>query len=583
MKNDPTMEVDLKGQDNNNQIFLSPIESFPYIKEKNLFLTIEYYLCSGVSVFLWSYFTTSAAFRSYNYILKNKIKSYFDSYLSNYRDYTDFQWRFFRQYIFSFIYIAIAFVLLSKLIKKFFESNIIIFNAIAGLLFCFYLVKLRIAYLLLASCCFYFTKYLINLGEKTFIIICWVELFTVKYVIKFIQRLFDINVLLKMVEEKSIDNLTWEIILIYCLLKMLSFNLEYKKIYCNESTAESIFNLNQAKSHCMQCYDCNFCMKCLENTIICEKEKIDTSFDFINFISYVFYPPLLFGGPILNYNSFIFQLNIHKESEHNNLLKMNKILYLIKIIFFFAIMEVYNHFLFPVFLFKNKKESIEPSTDISLFYYCFICLNILTFLWLKYIIIWRTFRFWAWCDGIFVEENMNRFIYNFYSIELLFRGLNRSLNRWMVRYIYIPLGGKNKKYVNIWVVFGFWYLIYDFKNIDYGLFALCCCLLMDLEMFVKNYFLNSFGEDFNEKIFLRYGKYIACSFFVFIMFIIGLLGFHFSINSLKDILGTIIEEGGYFYFLKLVLFLIPNVVMMFFIRDMELENCVLLHKKPLNY
>ena len=106
---------------------------------------------------------------------------------------------------------------------------------------------------------------------------------------------------------------------------MLSFNLEYKKIYSNESTAESIFNLNQAKSHCMQCYDCNFCMKCLENTIICEKEKIDTSFDFINFISYVFYPPLLFGGPILNYNSFIFQLNIHKESKHNNLLKMNKI------------------------------------------------------------------------------------------------------------------------------------------------------------------------------------------------------------------------------------------------------------------
>jgi len=236
-----------------------------------------------------------------------------------------------------------------------------------------------------------------------------------------------------------------------------------------------------------------------------------------------------------------------------------------------------------MFLFRNGYSTLEPNSEISLFYYCFICLNILTFLWLKYIIIWRTFRFWAWCDGIFVEENMNRFIYNFYSIELLFRGLNRSLNRWMVRYIYIPLGGKNKKYVNIWVVFGFWYLIYDFKNIDYGLFALCCCLLMDLEMFVKNYLLNSFGEDFNEKIFLRYGKYIACSFFVFIMFIIGLLGFHFSINSLKDILGTIIEEGGYFYFLKLVLFLIPNVVMMFFIRDMELENCVLLHKKPLNY
>ena len=178
---------------------------------------------------------------------------------------------------------------------------------------------------------------------------------------------------------------------------------------------------------------------------------------------------------------------------------------------------------------------------------------------------------------------MNRFIYDFYSLELFFRGMNRSLNRWMVRYIYIPLGGKNKKYVNIWVVFGFWYLIFDFKNIDYLVFFICCCLLMDLEIFTKNYFINRFGEDFNEKIHLRYAKYIACAFYLFIIFVIGLFGFFFSLENLKIIIDTVIEKGGYFYFIKFVLFLLPNVVMMFFIRDMELENCVLLHKKPINY
>jgi D-alanyl-lipoteichoic acid acyltransferase DltB (MBOAT superfamily) len=292
---------------------------------------------------------------------------------------------------------------------------------------------------------------------------------------------------------------------------------------------------------------------------------------------------LLFGGPLINYNSFIFQQNIHKESQHNVLFKMNKILYVIELLFIFGVMEIYNHFLFPIFLFKNKEDLIEPNSDISLFYYCFICLNILTFLWLKYAIIWKSFRLWAWYDGIFVEENMNRFVYDFYSIELLFRGLNRTLNRWMIRYIYIPLGGKNKKYVNIWVVFCFWYLIFDFKNIDYGIFAICCCLLMDLEMFIKNTFINKFGEDFNEKIFLRFGKYLICSFNVFIMFLIGLFGFHFSLESFKVIVDTVIENGGFFYFINFILFLLPSVVMMFFIRDMELENCALLHKKPLNY
>jgi D-alanyl-lipoteichoic acid acyltransferase DltB (MBOAT superfamily) len=444
-------------------------------------------------------------------------------------------------------------------------------------------VQFKTIYLLLATSIFYLSKNLVYLGEKQYICICWGELFLIKYLIKAIQRKFDINSMLTL--ENCIDNLSWEMLLIYSLLKMISFNLEYKKIYNEESVPESIFNLNQAKSHCMECYDGNFCMKCLENTIVADKDKIDESFNFINFISYVFYPPLLYAGPIINYNSFIFQLNIYKDSQHNILLKMNKILYTLKLIFFFAVMEIYNHFLFPTYLFKNKDKIFEPNADVSLFYYCFICLNILTFCWLKYSIIWKSFRLWAWCDGIFVEENMNRFIYNFYSIELFFRGMNRSLNRWMVRYIYLPLGGKNKKYINIWIAFGFWYLIYDYKNIDYALFALCCCILMDFEMYIKNTFINRFGEDFNEKIYLRYAKYVVCSFFVLIMYIIGLfgLGYSFSLNNLKVVLDTVVEKEGYFYFLKFILFLLPNVVMMFYIRDIELENCVLLHKKPLNY
>ena len=582
IESNPVMEVGLEGQEVSNQILLSPIENLPYIKEKNLFISIEYYLCTGISVFLWSYFTTSAGFRSYNFVLKKNFVNTF-AYLSKYRDYYDFQWRFFRQHLFIIISISIIFLIISKLIKKYFINFIKIFYIVSGIVFAYYLIQLRIIYLLAAGCAFYFSKNLVYLGEKQYIIICWVELFLIKYIIKFLQSLFDINFNRFFKIENSVDDATWEFILIYTLLKMMSFNLEYKKIYYSESVAESIFNLNQAKSHCMECYDGNFCAKCLENTVLGEKDKINDYFTIIDFFSYIFYPPLFCSGPLINYNSFYFQLSISKESQHNLLLKMNKILYFLKLIFFIVLMEVYNHFLYPIFLFKNKDNSFEPNSEISLFYYCFICLNVLTFIWLKFAIIWKLFRFWAWCDGIFVEENINRFIYNFYSLELFFRGINRSLNRWMVRYIYIPLGGKNKKYINIWIVFGFWYLIYDFKNIDYAIFTICCCLLIDLELFVKNAFINKFGEDFNEKIIYRFAKYITCSFYIIIIFIIGLFGFFFSLDSLKAIVDMVIEKGGYFYFLLFVLFLIPNVVMMFFIRDMELENCVLLHKKPINY
>ena len=102
MENSQAMEVGLKGQETTNQIFLSPIENLPYIKENNLFLTIEYYLCTGISVFLWSYYTTSAGFRSYNFVLKKKYINTF-AYLSKYRDYYDFQWQFLRQNIYNLL------------------------------------------------------------------------------------------------------------------------------------------------------------------------------------------------------------------------------------------------------------------------------------------------------------------------------------------------------------------------------------------------------------------------------------------------------------------------------------------------
>ena len=580
MDDNPTMEVGLKSQETTNQIFLSPIENFPYIKENNLLLSIEYYLCTGISVFLWSLCTTSAAFKSYNFIIKNNYVSKF-AYLSKFRDYNDNQWKYFHQHLLTFIFISIIFIVLSKMIKKYIDNHLKLFYAISGIIFGFYLIRLRILYILFAGILFYFSTIFIKLGVGTFNIIIWTELFIVKYSIKFFQNIYDINKIIKV--ENEIDDFSWEILLIYSLLKMMSFNFEYKSIFNNESVPESIFNLNQAKSHCMECYDGNFCSKCLENTIIGEKDKIDDYFNFINFISYIFYPPLFYSGPLINYNSFIFQINIYKDSQHNNLIKMNKILYLLKLIFYLVVMEVYNHFLFPIFLFKNKESQFEPNSEISVFYYCFICLNILTFIWLKYCIIWKLFRLWAWGDGIFIEENMNRFIYNFYSVELFFRAINRSLNRWMIRYIYIPLGGKNKKYINIWVVFGFWYLLYDYKNFDYLLFVLCCCLILDIEMFIKRTFIDKFGEDFNEKIYLRYVKYIISAFYLLAIFVIGLFGFFFSLDNLKVIIDTVIEKGGYFYFINLVLFLLPNIIMMFFIRDMELENCVLLHKKPLNY
>lgn len=62
-------------------------------------------------------------------------------------------------------------------------------------------------------------------------------------------------------------------------------------------------------------------------------------------------------------------------------------------------------------------------------------------LWLKLLIPWRFHRFWALLDGLDPPENMLRCLSNNPSTIAFWRGWHKSFNRWLIRYIYIPLGG----------------------------------------------------------------------------------------------------------------------------------------------
>jgi D-alanyl-lipoteichoic acid acyltransferase DltB (MBOAT superfamily) len=66
-------------------------------------------------------------------------------------------------------------------------------------------------------------------------------------------------------------------------------------------------------------------------------------------------------------------------------------------------------------------------------------------LWLKLLLPWRLFRLWSLADGIDPPENMIRCLSNNPSTVAFWRGWHKSYNRWLIRYIYIPLGGASSK------------------------------------------------------------------------------------------------------------------------------------------
>ena len=183
-------------------------------------------------------------------------------------------------------------------------------------------------------------------------------------------------------------------------------------------------------------------------------------YTFLTYFRYVLYPPLYLAGPIITFNDFV-----HQQTK----VSQNKIIKNGKEIFFYALrlaaillfMEFFARYVYVNAISKDGKQfGFHGYSSIQL---CIIGYLALMHIWLKLLVLWRFFRLWAMMDGIETPENMTKCMSNNYSPMNFWKHWHRSFNKWIVRYLYIPLGG-NKTYIwNIWIVFTFVALWHDIE------------------------------------------------------------------------------------------------------------------------
>lgn len=107
------------------------------------------------------------------------------------------------------------------------------------------------------------------------------------------------------------------------------------------------------------------------------------------------------------------------------------------------------------------------------------CYLLLLSMWLKFLLLWRLCRLWALLDEINPPENMLTCVSNNYSLEKFWKGWHTSFNKWLIQYMYVPMGGSDYRLWNVWVIFVFVALWHDFewKLIVWGLMnALFYCI-----------------------------------------------------------------------------------------------------------
>ncbi len=156
-------------------------------------------------------------------------------------------------------------------------------------------------------------------------------------------------------------------------------------------------------------------------------------YSFRNYLAYTLYAPLYLAGPVVTFNDYISQLRYKAQSITTS----RTLLYGVRFVICFLTMEIMIHFIYTVAISKS-----QPAWDVySPFQLSMLGYFNLNHIWLKLLLPWRFFRFWALLDGIDPPENMVRCMSDNYSTQAFWRGWHRSFNRWILRYIYIPLGG----------------------------------------------------------------------------------------------------------------------------------------------
>ncbi|KAJ3364897.1 glycerol transporter [Kappamyces sp. JEL0680] len=242
--------------------------------------------------------------------------------------------------------------------------------------------------------------------------------------------------------------LRWNITFNFTVLRMISFSMDW---HWAQSKPKGNSSFQQ---HADSCLDCSVPPN------LCKRQRMEkphpaAEYNFDNYLIYLLYAPLYMAGPIVSFNDYWHQMN-HKPAS---VTRKETVWYTLRWFAVVFLMEVMMHY-FSFVAIKDTK-AWKGFSPFEIFLVGFFNLKMI---WLKLLIIWRFFRMWAMCDGVETTENMGRCMSNHYSGIDFWREWHSSFNKWLIRYMYVPLGGSQYRVVNMFPIFTFVAIWHDIEG-----------------------------------------------------------------------------------------------------------------------
>jgi D-alanyl-lipoteichoic acid acyltransferase DltB (MBOAT superfamily) len=190
----------------------------------------------------------------------------------------------------------------------------------------------------------------------------------------------------------------------------------------------------------------------------CYKARTDmprdvAEYDIVSYFAYVLYLPLYVAGPITSYNAFV----SHVHRPQTAVVGAALWRYAARTVGLYVCLVGFLH----IFWVNAVRALPDLLHSFNLLDQMLVMWFTLAFLWLKFNCIWKTFRTVALLDGVEAPEDMKRCFANTVTIAEFWRDWHASFNLWIVRYMYVPMGGMNNKYLAMPAIFLFIALWHD--------------------------------------------------------------------------------------------------------------------------
>ena len=324
----------------------------------------------------------------------------------------------------------------------------------------------------------------------------------------------------------------WHVLFNLFVLRMISYSMDHYWWWWRKPNGKDVVakeKVNSSKS------------RIISHRPQAQYESLSTYF------AYLFYPPCYLAGPTQTFNAFASHLERPQKSSFGK--PMLKLYF--RFVASLLLFEVMQHYLYLNGITANLMSTqgdvkpgmtmIDTISDDGTDAFSILCYSFmaLVFIWFKFLLIWRLARCWAMMDGIDVPENMRRCMLNNYTISGFWKGWHASYNRWLIRYLFIPLGGSRvgmlRQIGNIFVVFTFVAVWHD-RSMQLLSWGWLFVLFMAAELMGKKVGSIMFRGSEGDTSSWRHAVAFVGTINISALLFTNLIGFAYSIEGMKKVI-----------------------------------------------